>query len=418
MKRSFPEADPNGVLVSGKAQTEQERPEQENKLKGIVEEALELKDRLVKIRRELHGCPETGIDLKRTLAVVHRELPAGCAVEEPCPGGLLCTIRGGKPGKTILLRADMDALPMHEESGLDFAARGPAAHTCGHDMHTTMLLGAAELLVRRRENLSGTVKLAFQPAEETMTGAAAMIAAGILENPRVDAALAMHVAPGRPVGRFNCSGGCKMASSDRFIITVEGVGGHGAMPDKCVDPIAAAVQIHLALQTIISRECPSGAGSVLTIGSFHSGTAGNILPSSAVMEGTTRSGSREQRDFIIRRIGEYTMSIAAAHRAAGRFEVPASIPPLYNNIPLAAEVARILRANLGEEAVDESRDYQPVSEDFALIAERVPSVYLTLGTGLPEDGYLYGNHHPRVKYPEEILPLGSAAFCACAMDCV
>jgi amidohydrolase len=383
---------------------------------GIVEEAENLKGWLVKLRRELHRCPETGEQLPHTLATVRRELPEGCAAEKISPGGLSVTIRGGKPGKTILLRADMDALPMQEESGLDFAAQGNAAHTCGHDMHTAMLLGAAALLKAHQKELCGTVRLAFQPAEEIMTGAAGLIAAGILENPGVDAAMAMHVAPGKPIGRFNCTGGYKMASSDRFSVSLEGKGGHGAMPDKCVDPIAAAVQIHLALQTIISRECPPGAGSVLTIGSFHAGTVGNIIPQLAVMEGTTRSASPEQRNFIVKRIEEYTHLIADAHRATGRFELLASIPPLYNDIPLTAEMAQILRKTLGDDLVDESRDYQPVSEDFALIAEKVPSAYLTIGTGLPGDGYHYSNHHPRVIYPEEILPIGSAAFCACAMD--
>jgi amidohydrolase len=384
-------------------------------MKNIAQESEQLKERLVRIRRELHACPETGAELPRTLALVRGELPAGCIVEEPCPGGLLVLIQGAKPGKTVLLRADMDALPMREESGLDFAAKGEAAHTCGHDIHTTMLLGAAALLVKHREELCGTVKLAFQPAEEIMTGAASMIAAGILENPRVDAALAMHVAPGQPVGRFNCTGGYKMASSDRFSITVEGTGGHGAMPDTCVDPIAAAVQIHTALQTIISRECPPAAGSVLTIGSFHAGTAGNIIPQTAVMEGTTRSASSEQRNFIVKRIEEYALSIAGAHRAAGQFRLLGSIPPLYNDIPLTAQIARILRETFGGELVDENRIYQPVSEDFALIAEKVKSSYLTIGAGTPGEGYKYGNHHPRVVYPEEILPLGSAAFCACAL---
>lgn len=373
-------------------------------------------ERLVALRRRLHACPELGDDLPQTTAIVVEELEKlGCAPRQICPGGLVADIVGEQPGKTMLLRADMDALPMREESGLPFAATGNAAHTCGHDLHTTMLLGAAAQLMENRHRLRGTVRLMFQPAEETATGAAAMLAAGVLEGPKPDAALGLHVEPGQPVGVFNCFGGYKMASFDNFTLTVEGMGGHGAMPDKAVDPIAAAVQLHQSLQTVISRECPPAAACVLTIGSFHAGTAGNILPARAVLQGTARADSLPLRDFLMGRVADYTRAVAAAHRATGSCRITASLPPLYNDETLAPVIAGLISDIVGPDRLDPKPAYKPVSEDFALIAQQIPAVYLTVGTGTAADGHPHGNHHPAVTYSEDVLPLGAAVYAGCAL---
>lgn len=384
-------------------------------MRKFLERAHEIAGEIIELRRQLHACPEIGNNLPETTGIVKSYLTSiGCEFREICSGSIVADIYGGKPGKTILLRADMDALPMREESGLSFAAQGNAAHTCGHDMHTAMLLGTAKLLIERRSELFGAVRLVFQPAEETMTGAAAMIEAGLFTEKKIDAAIGMHVIPDRPEGKYFLPCGYIMASSDAFSITVKGKGGHGAMPHKCIDPIAAAVQIYLSAQSLTSRECAPDGKSILTIGSFHAGAAGNTIPDSAIMQGTTRNSTPEARDFIISRLEECVHDISSAHRTEGIMDLLASVPPLYNDPAISVQMASIIRELLGEGAVDETPEFRSVSEDFALIAQTVPSVYIRLGAGINGDEPQYAVHNPKVKFSEDVLPKGSAMMCACA----
>lgn len=376
--------------------------------------ARTVEEKLRTLRRRLHRCPELGFALPETIKIVKDELEKlGCKVKTT-GGGLIAELGGVLPGPMLLLRADMDALPMPEESGLEFASSNGAAHACGHDLHTAMLLGAARLLKERECELRGRVRLMFQCAEETASGARVMVEHGVLDG--VDAALAMHVATQRPVGYLNCTHGPKTASYDRFGITVTGKGGHGAFPHQAADPINAAAHLYLALQELVSHECPPEETAVLTVGVFQAGTAGNVIPGSAYLEGTARAASRECRALLRRRLEELAQSVCGAFRTTAVLAMLSEVPPLYNDPDLTQRMAKSAGAVLGEKSVTEKSEALTASEDFALVAERVPTAYLTIGTGREEDGYLYGNHNAKVRYDEEVLPLGAAVLARCAAD--
>ena len=256
---------------------------------------------IIKVYRELHQVPEIGFDLPKSAAIITRELdaigvPYTTEIGKSC---IIATLNEGVGSKTIAIRADYDALPIQEETGLSFAsAEEGKMHACGHDAHTAMLLGAAKLLSQHRAELKGAVKLIFQPAEEIGAGAAAMIRGGALEAPRVDAIAGLHTGnfwTGASAGEIGYSRGALMASADLFTLSIEGTGGHGAQPDRAVDPIAVACQIYTALQTIVSREVPPAQAAVITIGSIQAGSAANIIPPSCTMQGTVRALSPETR---------------------------------------------------------------------------------------------------------------------------
>lgn len=373
-----------------------------------LKRAKELEQELVANRRHIHENPEVGNDLPETVKYVKAKLAEmGIEATDFVKGGLVATL--GKPGKTILLRADMDALPMQEASGLPFASKNNYAHTCGHDMHTATLLGAAKLLKENEANLQGTVKLMFQPDEERLGGAQAMVDAGILENPKVDAAMAFHVFPGEhgPGGILYRTGPVA-ASSDSFRITVEGHGGHGAMPDTTHDPINAAVHIHIALQEILAREVSPQQPLVLTVGQMHAGNAPNIIPQFAEMEGTIRTFDNDVRTMVKERLVEIAQLTAKTFRCEAKVEFLYGTPPNTNDEPLTEELASYLKeyATFMEEA--------PVlmgSEDFAVVANEVPASFFVLCAGGEEEMYLgKSNHHPAVCFNEGALTYGAAMF--------
>lgn len=379
---------------------------------GIKRKAEKLKPEMVRIRREIHQNPELGSDLPLTKRLVRQELEMlGLNVNE-CGGGLTAEIDGGD-GPIILLRADMDALPMREESGLPFAAQGNAAHTCGHDLHTAMLLGAAKLLSEQKQKLKGRVRLMFQPDEERARGVAAMMEEGVLD--RVLAAVGMHVTPGEAVGRINCTPGEKTVSFDQFVITLKGKGGHGAMPYLAVNPVSAGARICMALESIPSQECAPGSGVVVTVGSFHGGEACNVIPDSARIEGTFRTRNNAERNKIQKRISQIAAGIGEAFRTNVQVSFPVGAPVLINNPDLCRRIADALERTLGQAQIDRMSKRIEASEDFALIAQQVPSMYLNLGTGGEEIGCSVGNHHPKVRYSEDALPVGCAAYVAAAL---
>ena len=271
----------------------------------FLERAMELKEELTANRRWLHQHPELDLETKETTAFVTEKLrEMGCNPVPVSPNGVLVTL-GPSTGKTFLLRADMDALPIQEESGLPFASSTDGkAHCCGHDLHTAMLLGAAKLLKERESELTGTVKLLFQPGEENMKGAKAMIRQGILESPHVDAAMAIHVNSVVPTGKLLVFTGPACASSDLFTIKIKGRGGHGSTPNKTIDPLNVAAHILISLQELQARELKAGETGVLTIGSIQGGDTFNVIPSEAVMKGTIRTYSSEVQELLIRRMKE------------------------------------------------------------------------------------------------------------------
>ena len=377
----------------------------------FIEQALLIKDELINYRRIIHENPEVGAVLPKTKAFVMDKLKEfGYEPTEICESGIVATISGEKPGKTFLLRADMDALPMKEETSCDFKSTNGCMHSCGHDMHTAMLLGAAKLLKQNQSQIEGTIKLVFQPDEEGFTGAKKMIAAGVLENPKVDAAMAMHVHSGTPSNLVLCGLGTTIAGCNRFRIVVKGQGCHGAMPETGVDPINIAAHIYISLQEIIAREIATTQPAVVTIGKFVGGDAPNIIPGQVIMEGTIRSLDKEVGEFIFNRINDIVVSTAKMFRGEAELIELSSTPPLANDNKLAHEVTSYVKDLVGEQAVILFEQGGMGSEDFASYSYEVPSVYLMLGAGTKNENPLFGQpmHNEKVQFNEDILVTGAA----------
>ena len=382
---------------------------------NYYERALELKDETIANRRHIHKNAETGLDLPKTKAYVMEKLTEYGLEPKDCGYGVTATL--GKGGKVLLLRADMDALPMPEESGEEFACpTGKEAHTCGHDFHAAMLLTAAKMLKENEDLIDGTIKFMFQPAEETFEGSKNMIENGILENPPVDAALAYHVSPGKmPIGLFMYNDkDTMMYSVDGFKITIHGKGSHGAYPHVGVDPINIGVHIHLALQELIARESDPTHSCVLTIGQFAGGTAANIIPETAVLQGTIRTNKPEARELLVRRMKEVAEKTAAVYNGTVDIEMISEVPPLICNPKLTDEVVGYMQ----ELGIPGLTPYPGISasasEDFAVIAEKVPSTFMYLSAGYLDERGQYPAHHPKAQFNEDVCPIGAACLAHCA----
>lgn len=382
---------------------------------NYYERALELKDETIANRRHIHKNAETGLDIPKTKAYVMEKLTEYGLEPKDCGYGVTATL--GKGGKVLLLRADMDALPMPEESGEEFACpTGKEAHTCGHDFHAAMLLTAAKMLKEKEDTLEGTIKFMFQPAEETFEGSRNMIENGILENPPVDAALAYHVSPGKmPIGLFMYNDkDTMMYSVDGFKITIHGKGSHGAYPHVGVDPINIGVHIHLALQELIARESDPTHSCVLTIGQFAGGTAANIIPETAVLQGTIRTNKPEARELLVRRMKEVAEKTAAVYNGTVDIEMISEVPPLICNPKLTDEVVGYMQ----ELGIPGLTPYPGISasasEDFAVIAEKVPSTFMYLSAGYLDERGQYPAHHPKAQFNEDVCPIGAACLAHCA----
>ena len=382
---------------------------------NYYERALELKDETIANRRHIHKNAETGLDLPKTKAYVMEKLTEYGLEPKDCGYGVTATL--GKGGKVLLLRADMDALPMPEESGEEFACpTGKEAHTCGHDFHAAMLLTAAKMLKEKEDTLEGTIKFMFQPAEETFEGSKNMIENGILENPPVDAALAYHVSPGKmPIGLFMYNDkDTMMYSVDGFKITIHGKGSHGAYPHVGVDPINIGVHIHLALQELIARESDPTHSCVLTIGQFAGGTAANIIPETAVLQGTIRTNKPEARELLVRRMKEVAEKTAAVYNGTVDIEMISEVPPLICNPKLTDEVVGYMQ----ELGIPGLTPYPGISasasEDFAVIAEKVPSTFMYLSAGYLDERGQYQAHLPKAQFNEDVCPIGAACLAHCA----
>ena len=389
----------------------------------ILTEARALQAELISHRRWLHSHAEVGFDLTETKAYVRKQLEDMGITPRDCgKSGLTALI--GNPGRTILLRADMDALPIPEETGLDFACPNGTMHACGHDFHTTMLLGAAKLLKAREAELPGQVKLMFQPAEEVFEGAKDMIANGILENPRPDAAAMIHVTAATPMPAgmvVICPPGVSAPAADYFTITVQGRGCHGSTPQNGVDALTAAAHILLGLQEIHARELPPQEEAVLTIGTVRGGTAPNVIADSAVLAGTIRTYSEESRAFLKERMTAISTGIASVFRATATVEFGSGCPTLVNDGALGRVYQAGLQKVLGKQMVLNAADLgKPVrgggSEDFAYISQQVPTVMLALAAGQPEKGHTQQLHHPKVTLDEDALAMGTAALVGCALE--
>lgn len=392
----------------------------------LLTEAKQLQETIVGHRRYLHQNAEVGLELPKTSTYVIKELKAMGYVPELVGGhGIVALVGKKKEGKTILLRADMDALPMSEASGESFSCESGAMHACGHDLHTSMLLGAAKLLKDHEDEINGQVKLMFQPGEEIFSGAKKMIEAGVLENPKVDAGMMIHVFPGMPFNTGSIiiqSDGVICAASDWFKITVQGKGGHGAMPNMCVDPINVATHIYMALQNINARELDPNDVAVLTVGELHGGGTGNIIPDTAYMQGTVRTFDEKVRSFIKERMTKIATSIAESFRATAEVEFFRGCPCNLNDKDLREEISGITSAFLEQGKVLDASVIpmlrKPVSgsEDFAYIAQEIPTVMLGLSAGSSLEGYTYSAHHPKVRFDEKVLAVGAAVYANSAIE--
>lgn len=379
----------------------------------LYNEAKAMQAEAAENRRYFHKTAEVGLDMPIVQEYVMNKLTEYGLEPKKCGHGVTALLGHGAP--VLLLRADMDALPMEEMSGEKFACTSGHAHACGHDFHAAMLLGAAKLLKERETELKGTVKLMFQPAEETFEGSHDMIENGILEGPHVDAALAFHVAPGKMLpGLFMYNGGGVMMNSvDGFRIDIKGKGGHGAYPNLSVDPLRIAAQIYTGLESLIAREADPEKTCVLTIGQLHGGNAANIIPDSAFMEGTLRTNDKAEREKLVRRITEAAKGIASLCGGSASVTKLSDVPPLVCDRELAEKMAGYMNElGIAKPIPDMKAN---ASEDFAVIAEKVPSVFMYLSAGFEDERGDYSAHNPKVRFNEDVLPVGVAGLVHCAI---
>lgn len=396
----------------------------------LLQEAMSYEKQLSETRRYLHTHPETGFDLTDTLTFVKKELTnMGYEPKECGKAGLTVLAGGKKPGKVFMIRGDMDALPMQEEADIDFPSTNGKMHACGHDMHTTMMLGAARLLKAHEDEIEGTVKLDFQPAEEIFEGSHDMIEAGLLKNPDVDAALMIHVMAGIPMSAGTVivsDGGVSAPAADYFKILIHGKGCHGSMPNNGVDPINVAAHIITALQEIHARELALVDEAVLTIGTIHGGNAANVIPDTVELGGSIRTYDEDVRSFLKTRMTEISEGIASSFRAEAEVTFGSGCPTLVNDHDLSACAVKYVQELLGPTKAFTAGQLNAFagsgkapksagSEDFAYVSQKVPSIMLALAAGEPDKGYNYPQHHPKVKFDESVLPGGSAVYAYTAM---
>lgn len=385
----------------------------------LLAAAQEIKQEILTDRRTIHQHPEVGTHLPVTKSyVIKRLVELGYKPQELCDSGIVATITGKDTGRCILLRADMDALNIQEQTDLDFKSENGAMHACGHDMHTAMLLGAAKLLRQYQAQLNGTVKLVFQPDEEGFTGAKSMLAAGVLNHPKPQVGMALHVNSGTPSGLVLCGRGTFMAGCTLFRIHIHGVGCHGAMPETGVDPLNITAHVYLSLQELISREIAAKQPAVVTIGHMQGGQAPNIIPQDAILEGTIRTFDRELTARIMQRIETIAQCTAQAFRGSAEVIELASAPPLVNDPDLVNAMGDLAQQLVGQKAVYRLDEGGMGSEDFASYTYELPCAYLLLGAGTPDENPLYGKpmHNEKVVFNEDILPLGAALHTWCALN--
>ena len=384
------------------------------KFNGLKEEIREdFGEKIVALRRDIHREPELGFDTKKTAEKVLGALD-GLPLEVQtgvAENGIVATLRGKDGGPTVGLRADMDALPIHEETGLPFASEIEGKmHACGHDGHTSMLVGAAHALCGMRERLTGTVKFFFQPAEEGGGGGRVMVEEGVADD--VASVFALHLWPGLPFGTAATKAGPIMAAADAFEMTVRGTGGHGAFPHQTADAIAMAAQIVTALQTLVSREVDPVEPAVVTVGEIGAGSAFNIIPETARLGGTVRTLSEDLRRRMPERIEQLARGVAGGMRGDAELDYQFSYPVTMNDEGAAHRALAVIGDLFGEENTLELVNPAMGGEDFAFFLEKIPGAFIWLGVG--EDvSYL---HTPTFAFDEEILPHGAALLTALALE--
>ena len=374
----------------------------------VVNRIADMSAEMTGWRRHLHTIPELGLECHQTAAFVAERLRE-FGVDELHEGiaktGIVAVINGQGPGPTIGLRADMDALPITEETGLDYASTHPGKmHACGHDGHTAMLLGAAKYLVETR-NFTGRVALIFQPAEEAGGGGEVMVKEGIMDTFEITQVYAIHNSPGKEFGHFFTTSGPIMAAADTFHIHITGKGGHGARPHDCIDPVVAACAIVQAFQTILSRNVHAKDRAVISTTQIHTGTVDNVIPETCYINGTVRTFDKEVQALVLRRMQEIVAGQAASFNVEAKFEFEFGYPPTVNDAEKSRFAVAVAEEIAGEGRVDPEIEPVMGAEDFSYLLEARPGAYLHLGQG---EGA--GVHHPKYNFNDEIAPIGASFF--------
>ena len=401
----------------------------------FLKEAKEIKEQIIQWRHDIHKIAEVGMETFETAKYVSNELTKMNITHQLIANNSAVVATIGKGDKCILLRGDYDALPMKEEVDIEFKATNGNMHSCGHDLHGASLLGAAKILKAHEDELNGVVKCIFQPGEEIFKGAKACIDDGLLENPKVDCAFALHVNSQMPKNILSY-GKTPMSSVYGFEIKLKGVGGHGSTPEMCVDPINTGVHIYLALQELVSREASPLDEVALTIGSFNAGSVANIIPNEAVLKGTLRTFNPSASEMMIKRINEVVKGVAMTYRTEVELNVLSECPSVICDDAMNQLVIDSVR-DLEWEVYDEigklnnfglkafqnpnvfyiTDDMKAMaSEDFAFITQQVPSSYCLLGAAYTDGRTLYGQHHPLVEFNDEALENASAIYSVVAMN--
>lgn len=384
----------------------------------LLKEAQEHFDYTQALRRDFHKHPELGFQEVRTAGIVAKELTAlGLEVSTGiAETGVIAIIEGTQAGPVVLLRFDMDALPIKEETGAEYSSITPGVmHACGHDGHTAIGLTAAIMLQQHSKEFSGTIKLVFQPAEEGLGGAERMVAEGVLENPKPDFSLALHLWNEFPLGRIGVTPGPTMAGSDTFRIIISGKGGHGAAPHLSVDPILAASQVVVALQSIVSRNVDPLGSSVLSVTTFRGGEAFNVIPEEVELLGTIRSYTPEIKDLLVDRFNTIVKGVSESLGCKAEITRQDLTPPVVNDERISKRVQAVVRNMFPEGELDtESRTMG--AEDMAFMMDDIPGCFIFVGSNNPEKGLDAGHHNPHFDFDEAALPHGAALITAAALD--
>jgi amidohydrolase len=380
-------------------------------------EVLALVDEVIDLRRDLHRHPELGFEEIRTSARVARFLSDMGL--QPQVGiaktGLCALIEGAGDGPTLMLRADMDALPIQEETGLEFASESPGKmHACGHDMHTAILLGTARVLQSMKSRFKGRIKLIFQPAEEGPGGAWPMIQEGILENPKVDYALGLHLWSGLPCGHVGIDTGPAMAAADTFRVKIHGRGGHAAYPHESADPIVAAAALIGAMQTVVSRRVNPFDTAVISVTQIQGGSADNVIPERVEFSGTIRTFQQPVRDFVVAQLKDLVASLCRSYGVEGHFEFHQGYPPLVNH-PVPSSWVEKAAEGLG---LPRAPQATMGGEDMAYYLQQVPGAFFFLGAAPERAERVFPHHHPKFELDERAVPLAMEMFVRCVEQCL
>jgi len=393
-------------------------------MSNFLQHAEELFPYTQALRRDFHVHPELGFREIRTGGIVAKELEAlGLEVTKGVgKTGVVGYLEGSKPGPTILLRFDMDALPITEETGAEYASTNPGVmHACGHDGHTAIGLTVAKMLHAQRDQLAGNIKFCFQPSEEgtngeDVGGALMMLRDGVLESPKVDKTLSLHIWNYFPLGWIHVAQGPVMAGAELFIVKIIGKGGHGAIPESTIDPVVAAAQIITALQTIVSRNVSPLKPVVVSVTSVHSGTAFNVIPQTAELNGTIRTFDPETRSMVLERFEQIVRGIASSMGCEVEITIKQITAPVINNEQVAASVLNSAQNLFPEATINTSPYLTTGAEDMGYMLEKADGCYFFVGSANPEKNLDYIHHHPKFDFDERVLVTASALMATAAAD--